>query len=211
MKGVPMNLIRASSRGDITTVSALLKEGADINAADIYGRTALIEAAWGGHEKIVKLLIENEADVNFSDNSGYNALMRASEQGYSDIVSLLIKNSANVNCRGKVKGTTPLMLAAEQGYVDILKLLIDGGARINDADQFEETALSRAYRSEQIKAARYLESKGGRGKPEHSSYMYNDKEYLNFKESALSNWGSDFSTPGLEDDDEPVQDDNFEE
>jgi uncharacterized protein len=207
-----MNLIRASSIGDIRTVKALLKKGSDINAADIYGRSALIEAAWGGHIDIVKFLIGNGANINSSDNSGCSALMRASEQGYTQIVSLLIENGADINCRGKVKGTTPLMLAAEQGHLGILEILVYSGARINAADQFEETALSRAYRSEQFNAAKFLKSKGGRGKPERSSYMSNDKEFPSLKKSGISQWESGFSDPDFDDDDDdgPIQE-NFED
>ena len=36
----------------------LVNEGTDINATDANGRTALIEAAWGGHNELVKFLIE---------------------------------------------------------------------------------------------------------------------------------------------------------
>lgn len=187
-----MNLIRASAKGDIKTVRALLADGTAIDDADVYGRTALIEAAWGGHLEVVSLLIEKGANVNVADKSGYNALMRASEQGYAKIVSVLIKNGANVNCHGSVKGTTPLMFAAELGNLDVLQLLIDGGAKVNEPDQFQETALTRAYKAEQFKAAKLLESNGGRGKPDRSSHAANEKEYLHFKETALPSWGTNF-------------------
>jgi ankyrin repeat protein len=36
-----MNLMRASAKGDLETVKQLLKEGVDVNAADMHGRTAL--------------------------------------------------------------------------------------------------------------------------------------------------------------------------
>ncbi|MDO5577250.1 MAG: ankyrin repeat domain-containing protein [Fibrobacter sp.] len=188
-----MNLIRASAKGDIKTVSALLADGAAVDEADVYGRTALIEAAWGGRLEVVSLLIEKGANVNIADKSGYSALMRAAEQGYAKIVSVLIKNGADVNCHGSVKGTTPLMFAAELGNLEVLQLLIDGGAKVNEPDQFQETALTRAYKAEQFKAAKLLESNGGRGKPDRNSHTSNEKEYLRFKETALPSWGTDFA------------------
>lgn len=36
---------------------ALLANGANVNAANKYGWTSLIEAAWGGHNNVVEVLI----------------------------------------------------------------------------------------------------------------------------------------------------------
>jgi len=42
----------------------LIDKGADVNAKDITGETALMVAAERGHTEIVKLLIGRGADVN---------------------------------------------------------------------------------------------------------------------------------------------------
>ncbi|HON10737.1 MAG TPA: ankyrin repeat domain-containing protein [Chitinispirillaceae bacterium] len=185
-----MSLIRSSAKGDLASVKKLVNEGADINAADANGRTALIEAAWGGHNELVKFLIEKKADVNAADNSGYTALMRAAEEGHNTVVANLIKAGANVNCKGKVRGATPLMLAAERGHVKILEVLIANGANVNEIDLYEETALTKAYNADQTKAAQFLESKGGRGKPERSSYTssYGEKESKTSIKVTMPQW-----------------------
>jgi ankyrin repeat protein len=185
-----MNLIRASSKGDLATVKALLESGTNVNQTDTNGRTALIEAAWSGHLEIVKFLITNKADINIVDVSGYTALMRASEEGHLDIVKLLVKNNADVNCRGKVRGSTALMLAAEQGHIKIIDQLLDHGAKINAIDLFEETALARAFKSNQKETVDHLESKGGRGKPERNTYTYTDKENKPIVKAALPEWNA---------------------
>jgi len=188
-----MTLIRASSKGDLSAVKKLINEGTDVNECDNNGRTALIEAAWAGHADVVKLLLDKGANVDTADNSGYTALMRASEEGIVPVINLLIQKGANVNTRGKVRGTTPLMLAAEQGHVKAMEVLLDKGAKINAIDQYEETALARAYRTNQTKAAEFLESKGGRGKPERSSFTSShgsDKDFRPVTKASVPQWSA---------------------
>lgn len=201
-----MNLLRASASGELTAVKKIVAEGADVNATDSSGRTALIEAAWAGHADIVKYLVEKGAKVTLADNAGFTPLMRACEDGNAQVASYLISKGSNINARGKVRGTTPLMLAAEQGHIKIIDLLLAAGAKINDVDQYEETALARAYHMEQTKAAQHLEAKGGRGKPERSSlshYSSKDKNGKPNTKAALPQWSSAAADAGL-DEDEPI-------
>jgi len=62
-------------------VELLLKKGANVNAKDKYGGTALMYAAVKGHKEVVELLIENGADVNAKNIMGKTALMSASRGG----------------------------------------------------------------------------------------------------------------------------------
>ena len=201
-----MNLIRACIKGDLVAVKKFLQDGVDVNSMDSSGRTALIEAAWSGNSEIVKLLLNSGADIDASDKSGFTALMRASEEGHTTVVGTLIAKGADVNIAGKVRGTTPLMLAAENGCLKIIQVLLDGGAKINAVDQYEETALARAYRTNQIKAATLLESKGARGKTERSIYSQPDKEFRPISKAALSQW----SPAAIESDEDEIIDDREE-
>jgi ankyrin repeat protein len=128
--------------------------------------------------------------------------MRASEEGLVPIINLLIQKGANVNTRGKVRGTTPLMLAAEQGHIKAIEILLDKGAKINAIDLYEETALARAYRTNQTKVAEFLESKGGRGKPERSSFSSfhgSDKEFRPITKASVPQWSAAaFESPDFE-------------
>jgi uncharacterized protein len=193
-----MNLNQASSKGDLTNVKKLISEGADINATDSSGRSALIEAAWGGRTEIVKFLVEKGANVNIGDSAGYTALMRAAEDGRDECVKILVQKKADVNIKGKVRGTTALMLAAEQGHLKIIELLLEHGAKINDSDQYEETALARALRTNQTKASELLESKGGRGKPDRNTFTYNDKETRPATKASIPQWSAAANEGGYE-------------
>ena len=61
----------------VKTVQALLRAGADANAARKDGRTALFFAASGGHLELVKLLVEGGADIYHRDEANQTAHMFA--------------------------------------------------------------------------------------------------------------------------------------
>jgi ankyrin repeat protein len=202
-----MNLLQASAKGDLAAVKKAVTDGAGVNTTDSSGRAPIMEASWAGHADVVKYLVEKGAAVDSADNNGYTALMRACEEGHLPVATYLIGKKANVNIKGKVRGTTPLMLAAERGHLDILQLLLSKGATINAVNQYEETAVVRAYHANQNKAAKFLESKGGRGKTDRSSYSHyssRDKENKTIAKSMLPKWSAAFESENDQEPDEPA-------
>ena len=89
-------LLKAAQNGDISKVEKLLSKGAEINAKDIDGRTALILATEEGHTDVVKMLIYKGAEVNAKDKGGGTALMYAASKGYGDIVNMLLEKDAKL-------------------------------------------------------------------------------------------------------------------
>ena len=71
-------LINAAFQGDLDTVKKALDAGADVNAVDEYGQTALMLAAesLGVYNKkdIIELLLQRGADVSIKDPGGWTAL-----------------------------------------------------------------------------------------------------------------------------------------
>jgi ankyrin repeat protein len=122
-------LIEAAQAGDTAKVKKLLEQGADVNAKDEYGGTALMWAAGKGHTEMVNALIDAGADVNAKMKGGWTALMFAAEEGYTGIVEILIGKGADVNVKGTFTGLTALMLAAEEGHTEIVDLLKQAGAK----------------------------------------------------------------------------------
>jgi len=61
------------------------------------GGTALMGAAYIGHERVVDLLIQHGAEVNLQRSSGFTALMSAAGQGRERVVELLLQHGAEIN------------------------------------------------------------------------------------------------------------------
>ncbi|MBW5378981.1 ankyrin repeat domain-containing protein, partial [Brachyspira pilosicoli] len=71
---------------NIKEVKSYLDKGANPNAQDEYGFTALMYAALMGYDDIAKLLIEEGTDVNIKDNAGATALMYAARDTNYEMV-----------------------------------------------------------------------------------------------------------------------------
>lgn len=78
-------------------VKRLVEHGADVDAVDSDGRTALMFAVLSENLQVVKFLIESGADINKVDNKGFSALVFAVILNNVDITKLLIHHGADVN------------------------------------------------------------------------------------------------------------------
>jgi ankyrin repeat protein len=120
----------ATKQGDLEKVRSLLEEGADINAKDQHGQTALMNAAHAGQVELVRLLIENGADLNVTAKHNLSALMLSLITHHVEVARLLIEAGADVNIRGSKNfyGTSALFLAEAGGHAEIVALLKQKGA-----------------------------------------------------------------------------------
>jgi ankyrin repeat protein len=85
---------------DTARLAALLEAGADINARDEHGQTALMIAARDGRTSAVRWLIEHGADLNHTAKFHLSALMLAVINGRDAIVGLLADAGADRTIRG---------------------------------------------------------------------------------------------------------------
>jgi ankyrin repeat protein len=119
-------LIHAANEGQVAEVKQRLDDGADVNAADKHGMTALRCAALWGHLEVVKILLDRGADVDASDENRVTPLIGAALQGKVEVVKLLIAKGADVNARSRL-GSTALSAAVRADFADVAELLRQHG------------------------------------------------------------------------------------
>lgn len=66
-----------------------MRAGADIDAADTNGRTALHYALRYGSQDVARYLIKKGADYNRADNSGVTPASLAAEKGFETALELM--------------------------------------------------------------------------------------------------------------------------
>jgi ankyrin repeat protein len=88
----------------------LLNKGAEVNARDHYGRTALHQAVTRGQKATVVQLLRSGADITAKDNNGRTALHLAAGSAGLEVVVALLEEGADINARDN-EGQTPLQLA----------------------------------------------------------------------------------------------------
>lgn len=121
-------LMAAALDSDPATVALLLDNGANPNARNDAGATALMWAV-PDLEK-TRLLVAHGADVNAQSDDGRSALIVASGfRGARDVVALLLDKGANPSL--KVPGASPLIEATFSGDADIFQQLVSHGADVS--------------------------------------------------------------------------------
>jgi ankyrin repeat protein len=106
-------LIDAARSGDVEAVRSLLAEGADANAVQGDGMTALHWAAERGHAAVADLLLSAGAALEAKTRIGsYTPLHLASRGGHASIATALLDAGADPHATTTGSGVTPLHLAA---------------------------------------------------------------------------------------------------
>jgi ankyrin repeat protein len=147
-------LMSATLYGDVAAMQALLAVGADPNARNEAGATALM---WAVSDLAkTQLLLERGAEVDVRSNHGRTALMIASGlHGAAPVVKLLLDKGANPSATGPglLGATDPLSEAAYVADEAIFRLLVDRGANLRQAGP---TALALAKLSGCVECAALL-------------------------------------------------------
>ncbi len=138
-------LICAAIYGNAETCALLLNKGAEIDAVDSDGSTALTSAAIMGGLEVCRLLIRKGANVNAENGHSTAPLAYAASGGWTEICRLLVSKGADIN-NANILGYTALMSAAKQGKAETCRALLDMGADMDMADNSNNTAPEHAAR-----------------------------------------------------------------
>ncbi len=133
-------LVDAAKKGDRDALRALVDEGADVNATEGDGSTALLWVTHRDDIESVELLIRADADVNAANDLGATPLWAASQNGSAAVIETLLAAGANPN-KALRSGETPLMVASRSGNPTVVEMLLMHGADPNASGPRDQTAL----------------------------------------------------------------------
>ena len=91
---ITAELLRVAESGDVDELQRLLPRVIDVNARNRHGMTALMKAAFVGHEAVVRVLLEHGADPNVARNDSFTPLAIAAFFGHAETVKTLIEFGA---------------------------------------------------------------------------------------------------------------------
>ena len=139
----------AAWRGDVAAVRQIVKDGADVNAADDMGATALYWAARGGHPlgphqctgeaparpEVIAALVELGADPNIQDrrpkgfgrSSGWTPLFVALHHEQFNSARVMLEHGADPNILSDQGMSAMAVASAEGAPRELIALMMEKG------------------------------------------------------------------------------------
>jgi ankyrin repeat protein len=152
-------LMYAAAVGSLDAMRLLIDNGADVNAQNGYGSTALM---WSVSDAAkVRLLLGHGADVNAAARSGRTALITAAFTSPSvEVVRLLLAKGAKVGVMD-TRHVTPVNAATFGNDTATVRALLEAGGDINTPDTFIGlTPLMNAAGNRNVEAVKMLLARG---------------------------------------------------
>jgi len=154
-------LMYGAEIGSLEAMRLMIDAGADVNAQNAFGSTALM---WSVSDPAkVRLLLDHGAQVNITARSGRTALIIASFTNPSaEVVRLLLAKGAKVDVMDQ-RHVTPLNAATFGNDTATVRLLLEAGAEIETPDTFIGlTPLMNAAGNRNLDAVKLLLAKGAK-------------------------------------------------
>ena len=151
-------LMDAATAGSAEAMAFLIDKGAEVDAQNPFGTTALMMSATDAAK--VRLLLDRGAKAGLASKQGRTALfIAAMSEGTAPIVRMLIAKGADVRARDAFQNTV-LTAAAYGNDLDTIRLALDAGVDVNAAGVTGVTPLLGASYNGNLAAVRLLLSKG---------------------------------------------------
>jgi ankyrin repeat protein len=152
----------AAQRRDHGKLRVLLKQGADVNAAQGDGMTALHWAASHGDLDEARMLISAGARVDVvTRNGNYTPLHLAARAGNATVIRALLDAGADVAAKTSSGGAQAIHLASAQGNPDAIVALLEKGAKVDALEgAWNQTPLMWAASFNRLEAMQTLIKRG---------------------------------------------------
>lgn len=116
------DLWRVAETDDVDELKRVLLRVVDVNVRNKHGMTALMRAAYSGHERMVRVLLEHGADPNLMRNDRFTALALAAFFGHTETVRILIEHGAKTEVVTRC-GTSAQMWAKARTFNEAARCL----------------------------------------------------------------------------------------
>ena len=116
------DLLRVAETDDVDELRRVLRSVVDVNVRNKHGMTALMRAAYHGHEGMVRVLLEHGADPNLMRNDRFTALALAAFFGHTETVRMLIEHGAKTEVVTRC-GTSAHMWATARTFKEAARCL----------------------------------------------------------------------------------------
>lgn len=143
----PAPLLLAAYAGDVAECEKLLKAGADINAKDPDGETALHYAIRGNQPELCKLLLEKGADTDARGLWGGTAMHYAAMCGCPEIIKLLAEHGVSLDAGDTASGETALHWAVRASQGTAVVALVKAGIKLTGNEYAIESPFALALRA----------------------------------------------------------------
>jgi len=148
-------ILCARERGQAATARILIEAGADINAVDKFGDSALNLAAWRGKRELIDILLEKGAAVPASGRQWQQMLSKSALQGLANLFWRLTAGGRDLKAGAASSGTL-LHAAAQGGSAEIVEALLNKGFSPAESDVYGWTPLHYAALDGRTETARKL-------------------------------------------------------
>lgn len=163
---VPLNarFLVAARNLDGAGMERMLREGANVNARNRLGETALVIVLKQDRIDLAQVLLAAGADVNVAAVNGITPLMAATYGGHTDMVRILLDKGAVIGATDQLRKNA-MTYAAGEGHTAVVKLLLARGVDPNAAYEHGLTALMWAAGYGRVETMRALLEAGARPDP----------------------------------------------
>jgi uncharacterized protein len=137
------SLLDAARAGDADAVAVALRAGADIEARDPQGRTALLLASTYDHVDVARVLVGMGADPDALDDRHDTPWLVTGVTGSVAMLEALLPAHPDLTVRNRFGGLSPIP-ASERGHVAYVRRVVATGVDLDHVNDLGWTALLEA-------------------------------------------------------------------
>ena len=151
-------ILTARQNGNTVIMKKLIDHGANINAVDKFGDSALTLAAWRGYEKTVNLLLDNGIKIPEDKNQQWSLMLYSVSKNMEKLFDIMLEKNIDL-MKYNEEGGRLIHNAARGGNIKIMRRLLKKKFDINLGDMFGLTPLHYAAKNGNIKIMKLLYEK----------------------------------------------------